>query len=98
MGFGGFTAQPGEVWIRPSGTLSYADAPPLFSTPRAAVSAVRSTYAHRMGLPAPKTENPARRAKSKRTKNPASKAPKRKRAGRPLREGQRVYHCAKRCR
>lgn len=31
---------------------------------------------------------------SKKTRNPAKK----KRAGRPLREGQRVYHCAKRCR
>lgn len=39
-----------------------------------------------------------RKAAPKKTANPAPKAPKRKRAGRPLREGQRVYHCAKRCR
>lgn len=39
-----------------------------------------------------------RKSAPKKTKNPAKKAPKRKRAGRPLREGQRVYHCAKRCR
>lgn len=32
------------------------------------------------------------------TRNPAKKAPKRARAGRPLREGQRVYHCARKCR
>lgn len=39
-----------------------------------------------------------RASSDKKTRNPASKAPKRKRAGRPLREGQRVYHCARKCR